>query len=299
MYECGGMYLYEIIEDYKNAPSETEKNDIRDSFLSFIRDCPNKRRTYTKSIRFKIREDLLETPIGQVFREYSNIGYRYYKALSKYRDWRSLIRQKINNLYTRYFDSEVILEKEFMELIGTPKRLYCQWLKELASSKTAFPPDSPDAAGPAVSGWDAASLSKRLEKAMADSLIVKERLRREKMKLSWEEYQNLTDGFLKKCLDNCKTPDEYGGGGAPILDFLTEDNYYVKYICRSLDAYIKNYQKSYYNLKRGKNIRYKRCRGCGALIENDARNRQYCPSCKKEKRKQTNRDYYAKTFLKA
>ena len=43
-------------------------------------------------------------------------------------DWCSLIRQKINNIYTRYFDREVILKKEYMDLLKTPKRLYYEWI---------------------------------------------------------------------------------------------------------------------------------------------------------------------------
>ena len=49
--------------------------------------------------------------------------------MTKDTDWCSLIRQKINNLYTRYFDEEVILNKDYMNLLKTPYNLYYRWIK--------------------------------------------------------------------------------------------------------------------------------------------------------------------------
>ena len=100
-------YLYEIIDDYKNADSEEEKTEIFKDFCSSIWGSKNKRRTYTKTIKFKVRSDLLESEIGQIFNTWSEVSYTGYKAMTKDTDWCSLIRQKINNLYTRYFDEEV------------------------------------------------------------------------------------------------------------------------------------------------------------------------------------------------
>ena len=35
------------------------------------------------------------------------------------------------------------------------------------------------------------------------------------------------------------------------------------------------------------------------MIENNAKNKQYCLTCKKEKRKEINHNYYIKTVLKS
>ena len=122
-------YLYEIIDDYKNAQTTEEKNEIFNSFCSSVWGSKNKRRVYNKQIKFKVRSDLLETDIGQIFNTWSEIDYIGYKAMSKGFDWVSLIRQKVNNLYTRYCDKEVILNKDYMELLRTPKNLYFRWTK--------------------------------------------------------------------------------------------------------------------------------------------------------------------------
>ena len=99
-------YLYEIIDDYKHSGSDEEKGDIFKSFCSSIWSSENKRRVYTKTIRFSVRKDLLQTDVGQVFDVWSEVEYIGYKAMTKETDWCSLIRQKVNNLYTRYFDKE-------------------------------------------------------------------------------------------------------------------------------------------------------------------------------------------------
>ena len=120
-------YLYEIIEDYKNAVSDAERDDIFRIFCSSIWSSSNKRRTRTKTIRFSIRKELLETDTGQVFRPWSVIGYNGYDSRTRDTDWCSLIRQKINNLYTRYFDRDIILNKDYIHLLQIPKQLYYQW----------------------------------------------------------------------------------------------------------------------------------------------------------------------------
>ena len=72
---------------------------------------------------------MLDSEIGQIFNTWSVVEYTGYKAMTNDTDWCSLIRQKINNLYTRYFDEEVILKKDYMNLLKTPYNLYYRWIK--------------------------------------------------------------------------------------------------------------------------------------------------------------------------
>ena len=71
----------------------------------------------------------MESEIGRIFNTWSVVEYIGYKEMTKDTDWCSLIRQKINNLYTRYFDEEVILKKDYMNLLKTPYNLYYRWIK--------------------------------------------------------------------------------------------------------------------------------------------------------------------------
>ena len=266
IYDSNETYLYEIIEDYKEAGSEEEKDKIFKLFCSSIWSSNNKRRIYTKSIKFNVRKDLLETDLGQVFNTWSSVDYKYYKSMTKDENWCSIIRQKINNIYTRYFDKEIILSKDYMELLKTPKHLYFQWID-------------------GANGIDADSVTTTIDNAMQECVDIKENLQKQKMELSWENYKELIEDYLRRCFNNCKLIGEYEDKTKLIsrLDFLTEDNFYVKYINRSLDGEIRKYQKQYYNIRDHK--KYKRCKMCGRLIEKANKHdysTKYCGKCKNE-----------------
>lgn len=277
-------YLYEIIDDYKHSDSTEEKNDIFKSFCSSIWSCENKRRVYTKTIRFSVRSDLLNTEIGQIFDIWSEVEYKGYRAMTKETDWCSLIRQKVNNLYTRYFDKEVILKRDYMHLLNTPKRLYYQWID-----------------GTEI---DADELTTIIDDAIDDADKLKVKYQKQKMELSWNDYKKVVEGFLQRCFDNCKLIEDYEKDSkyCGIYDFMNEDNFYIKYFCKYIENEMKHWEKQYYGLKRGRNIKYKRCQRCGCLIEIKNKNdysTRYCITCKKEIRKERNHKYYIKTKLKS
>lgn len=257
--------MYEIIEDYKEAKTEEEKDDIFKSFCSSIWSSDNKRRIYKKSIKFNVRKDLLQTELGQVFDTWSDVEYTYYKSMTKDANWCSIIRQKINNIYTRYFDKEVILGKEYMDLLKTPKKLYYQWISGI--------------------DMDAYTVTELIDNAIDNAQKVKIKLQKEKMSLSWNEYKNVVEEFLKRCFDNCKLIGEYEDKTKinTMLDFLTEDHFYVGYICRTLENYFKNYQKEYYGVRRGHGNIYSRCKQCGSVIEKTGNRRLYCNQCVRER----------------
>lgn len=269
IYEYDDPFLYEIIEDYKEAKTEEEKDEIFNSFCSSIWSSDNKRRIYKKSIRFNVRKDLLQTELGQVFDVWSDIEYTYYKSMTKDANWHSIIRQKINNIYTRYFDKEVILNKEYMNLLKIPKKLYYQW----------------------ISGIDmnAETVTELIDDAIDNARKTKSKLQQEKMSLSWNEYKKVIEEFLRRCFDNCKLIGEYEDKTKiiTIFNFLTEDNFYVGYICRSLEGEILKWQKKYYNIRDHK--KYSRCKQCGSMIEKTGNKRLYCDKCAKAKERERKR----------
>lgn len=261
IYDCNETFLYEIIEEYKEANNNEEKNEIFNSFCSSIWASDNKRRTYMKTIHFKVRKDLLNTKLGQVFDTWSGIEYRYYKSMTKEENWCAIIRQKINNIYTGYFDKEVILNKEYMDLLKKPKLMYFDWL-----SGTEM---------------DANTVTDIIDDAIDEAEKLKQRFQMEKMTLSWNEYKKVIEGFLRRCFDNCKLIGEYEDKTQIVnnYDFITEDNFYVKYINRSLDGEIRKYQKQYYGIRDHK--KYSRCKRCGVIIEKTNNRVKYCKECGK------------------
>ena len=264
-------YLYEIIDDYKHSDSDEEKNDIFKSFCSSIWSSENKRRVYTKTIRFSVRKDLLQTDVGQVFDVWSEVEYTGYKAMTKETDWCSLIRQKVNNLYTRYFDKDVILKKDYMNLLNTPKRLYYQWIDGIE--------------------MDADELTTIIDDAIDDAQKLKVTYQKQKMELSWSEYKKVIEGFFQRCFDNCKLIEDYEKDSkyCGIYDFMNEDNFYIKYFCDRLEGNMKDYQKHYYGLKYSSRKGYKRCKCCEKMIENTGNKKMYCDECAEKNRKQSNK----------
>lgn len=261
-------YLYEIIDDYKNAKLEEDRAEILKYFCSSIWGSKNKRRTYNKTIKFKVRNDLLDSDIGRIFNTWSEINYIGYKEMSSDKDWASLIRQKVNNIYTRYFDKNVILNKDYMELLKTPKNLYYRWIHG--------------------EDMNVDELSNIIDDVIHKSNDIKIKYQKQKMSLSWEEYKNVVEGFFKIIFDNCRLIEDYEYSNLTnqyIYELATEDNFYVKYICDSLESHMRNYQKYYYGLKRGRNKNYKRCSKCGKLIEIKNKkdfSSKYCDVCRKE-----------------
>lgn len=275
-----GKYLYEIIDDYKQSNSDEEKSDIFKSFCSSIWSSENKRRTYTKTIRFSVRKDLLDTDIGQVFDVWSEVEYKGYKSMSKETDWCSLIRQKVNNLYTRYFDEEVILKKDYMSLLNTPKRLYYQWIDGIE--------------------MDADELTTIIDDAIDNAEKLKKKYQKQKMKLSWSDYKKVIEGFFQRCFDNCKLIEDYEKDSryCGIYDFMNEDNFYIKYFCDRLEGNMLDYQKHYYGLKYSSRNNYKRCIECGKIIEIKSTkdfSTKYCKECAYEKHKIINRENMRKS----
>lgn len=262
-------YLYEIIDDYKNIYSEEEKTEIFKDFCSSLWSSKNKRRVYTKTIKFKVRDDLLESDIGQVFNTWSEIDYVGYKSMTKDTGWCSLIRQKINNLYTRYCDEEVILKKDYMDLLRTPRKMYYRWLngEEIKADELTMLIDN--------------SIDKANE--------LKDIYKKQKMHLSWNEYKKVIEEKLKKIFDRCKLIEDYeveklsseqiNSTNKYIYDFFNEDRFYIKYICDSLEGVMLDYQKEYYEIKRSRNEQYKNCKECGKLIKKSGNKKMYCDGC--------------------
>ena len=69
---------------------------------------------------------------------------------------------------------------------------------------------------------------------------------------------------------------------------MNEDNFYIKYFCKSLESYMQNYQKQYYGLyikgSKDKKYKIKRCQLCGKMIEKSHNRKIYCDDCRENMR---------------
>lgn len=269
LYNANGMFLYEIIDDYKECDTREGMDEIFCAFMKSIWNCDNKRRVYTKSYKFEVKPELLRAEIGQIFNAWSDVSYKTCNTTHCDDDWCSIIRQKINNMYTTYFDSSVILNKEYMLLLKTPKNLYYQWLSG--------------------ANMNADQLTKMIDDAMDESQKLKTKIANQKMKLSWSEYRTIIETFLRHCFDNAKSISEYEDkNSVSRFDFMSEDHFYVKYICKSLTGEMLMWQKRYYGVRQHK--KYGRCAVCGDMIEIKSHRQKYCAKCKTEKQKEWQRN---------
>lgn len=271
-------YFYEVIEDYKEAVPE-EQDAIFRTFCTALWANSNTRRIYTKAISFQVRKDLLHTELGQVFDAWSEVTYHSYKSLSKETDYMSLLRQKINNLYTRYFDKKVILQSDYLDLLKTPKRLYLSWLE-----------------GTEMSAEEATIA---IDDAIAASVKCKEWYQKQKIDLSWADYQLIIEDILRKAFDHAKYAEEYEASPDTALcyEFLAEDNLYIKYFCHYLECELKQWQYRHYGVRAHQPMM--RCQVCGGLTEKKGRNQKYCKACLCNRRREINHNYYSKTVLKS
>lgn len=183
--------------------------------------------------------------------------------MTKDTDWCSLIRQKINNLYTRYFDEEVILKKDYMNLLKTPYNLYYRWIKGTE--------------------MNADELTNAIEDSIFRAAELKVMYQKQKIKLSWNDYKKIIEGFLLKTFDNCKLIDKYENENLTnkyIYEFASEDNFYISYICDCLEGEMQMWQKRHYEVRQHQ--QYKRCKECGKLIEKTGNKKSYCNKCADE-----------------
>ena len=258
-------YLYELIDDYKTTDSKEEKDDLFKSFCSSIWSSENKRRVYNKTISYNVKKSLLDTEIGKIFDAWSIVEYKGYKAMTKHTDWISLIRQKVNNLYTRYFDKDVILKKDYMVALGTPKKLYYEWIDGTEMNLD--------------------EITVAIDNAIDNALKLKNIYQKQKMDLSWNDYKKVINGFFEKIFKNCKLIENYEAdtGYNNLYDFINEDNFYISYFCKSLEGELLKWQKKYYGVRDHQPL--KRCQLCGKLIEKTGNKKMYCNECAKTKEK--------------
>lgn len=264
MYNIEDKFLYEVLEDYQDEESNDEKDNIFQAFMKALWSSSNTRRVYKKDFSFSIPQKILNSNIGKIFYAHSSITFMTYKSKSSDQDYINLIRQKINNMYTLLCDDRVCIAPEYMSAIKYPKQLYHRFLKTPHT-------------------FDPLSLTKLLDDNIANLPIIKEKYINRKLHLTWTEYQALIETYLQRCFINYRPLDENESAQEfrYDIDFITEDNYCVRYLCKSISGYMRNFQKEYYSIHRCRDMHLTYCR-CGSLFDKRSNRQCCCPACQKE-----------------
>lgn len=264
IYDNDELYLYEILDDYKEA-DESLKEEIFRSFCFSIWSCDNKRRVFKRDVKFSVASKYLETEIGQIFNSWSSIPYTTYKSMTRSLDYASLIRQKVNNIYSIMFDKQVCQRKDYMKLLRIPKNLYFRWIKGEM--------------------FDSDELTSSIDKALSEAETLCEKYKLEKLDLSWNEYKKLVESYFLKIFNNVISLDDFENRESLVVstEAWHEDNFYISYFCKTLDGYFRNYQKEYYGItrngKKSPDKYLKRCEKCGRLFKMNSKNQRLCKVC--------------------
>lgn len=262
------QHLYEIIEDYKYSNSQ-EREQILKMYMKALWGNANKRRFKTKTISFKILDKNLPDNINKLFKAYTSTSFSYYQTTTTKTDHYSLVHQKINNLYSYYFDVKFCVNIDYFQALRVPKQLYYEYIQGVK--------------------YEEKEIREVIAQANKDRDFHKMKSDREKMSLSWREYKKIIEGYMKTIFENYSEDNNFDLFVSN--SNINEDNRVIKYICTSLQGYMKNYQKEYYGISRGNNQTYGRCVDCGAMfVESKNKRKTRCDACNDKRRGKASKD---------
>lgn len=271
------LFLWELIEDWKDTEDQTERDKIFNTFTDMIWNCPESYGMSNNSIEYTVSNDFVNTDIGKVFYKYEHIRYPVIVRDGGSIRWEMLIRRKINSLYAYYFDKRVCETDRYKSLLNTPKRLYLKY----RSDPDNFP-------------YTAEELDKEIENALREAEQVRVRHLGKKIPISIEDWHSLCNCWMLKCFKNCMLIDDFDTR-SEFYDADSEDNFYVSYICKSLEGYCKNYSVEYFGLKRQrKEYTLMWCVRCNKPFYQKIKTKRriYCDDCQKEMDKIKKRNWY-------
>jgi hypothetical protein len=262
--------LDEILEEYK----DTGDKEYIDEFMGMLWESKYKFKKYKKSYTFEVdkerlhnREDLIE-----LFEKHNEIEFKFCKSFYKKRlEYIDYIRIHVNNMYGFLVDKELYLPKEYYHLLLSPKREYYNTVESLSNGE--------------VVNYE--EVKSKIETSINEAENLKKETLKKKLDIKWKDYKKLIHNYIERIFNNYKPPHEYeqehGWQMAVYVDGWSENNYVVKYFCKSLTGYLRNYVKS----QQPKENKKKFCVNCNLEIFSKGNRKKYCESCaKKIKRKQ-------------
>lgn len=271
------VFLWELIEDYKAVESDEEKDQIFNTFCDMVWNCPEPQKLQNRNVEYTVNSDLMKTDLGKEFYKYERIKYQTTKRETDSLRWECLIKQKINNLYATYVDRNLCVSTEYSAQIHVPKRLYFEY----RANPEAFP-------------YTAEEVGTKIREALERAARLRYYGAQRKPTVEYNEFKTLCTGWMRKCFENCILLDSYDES-SDYYEADSEDNFYVSYICKSLEGYVKNWKVEWFGIKRQRN-KYKivYCERCGKPFTQlrKTNKRMYCDSCRKIVEKDVKRKYY-------
>jgi hypothetical protein len=223
--------ISELLHEYKEV-DEHKKEQLLNEFINRLWKSNYTYKTYKKYYTYIVKDDLLENRIDliELFNKYSMIEYSvcrsfYDKQLTPI----DYIRIHINNMYGYLTDKNVYLSKQYYQLLLTPKHEYFSTIDKIKNGEVA----------------DCLEIEKRIVDSFTEADRIKQESIDKKLNLSWKEYKKLINSYIERLFNNYIPLEDYeckhGWEMHVNVDGWSEDNYAVKYFCKSLTGYLRNY----------------------------------------------------------
>lgn len=260
--------LSELLEEYK----ETNDKQVIDKFTDMLWSSKYRFKKHKKYYEYKVNNEALKYNVEliKLFKQYEYIEFTFCKSYYQKRmSSIDYIRVHINNMYGLLVNKDVYLPKEYYQLLLTPKREYYNVIKQIENGQTV----------------DYHSIKGKIEISLMQAEEIKIASLEKKIDMKWSEYKSLINTYIERLFNNYIPPhdyeEEYGWEMKVSVDGWSEDNYIIKYFCKSLSGYMRNYVASLQPKERKK----KYCLTCGVEIESNSNRQKYCNECSFEREK--------------
>jgi hypothetical protein len=272
--------LSEILEEYKES-NEEQKAKLIKEFTNMIWKSKYSFKTYKKYYTYKVNEELLNgrNDLIEMFSKYQIIEFTFCKSFHGTKlNSIDYIRIHINNMFGYLVDKNVYLSREYYHLLLVPKNEYFKTIEKLKNGENV----------------NCEEIENRIIQSLQESEIIKEKSLEKKLNMKWSDYKKLINTYIERMFNNYIPPHEYeekhGWEMHVNVDGWNENNYIIKYFCKSLTGYLRNYVKSI-------NRKDKQCEICNITLIGITKKR-YCEKCaikrKKESNKQADKKYKRK-----
>ena len=265
------MFLNEILDEYRDS-DEVRKKEILNNFFELLWKSKCKYKKYKKYSTYKVNEKALNyrEDLINLFNKFNKLEYTVCKSYyNKKLDFIDYIRIHINNIYGYLFDEDVYYAKEYYNLLFTPKKEYFKTINLIKNN----------------CDFDINDVKNNIENAIKKAEEIKQKSINKKIKMKWSDYKKLVNSFIEKIFNNYMTIEEYeekyGWDIRIDIDGWSEDNYIIKYFCKSLTGYFRNYIREFRGFKYNDKIIH--CTQCGMPIKQTSNRRKYCSSCWKKR----------------
>lgn len=259
------MFLNQLLEEYKESE---DKQRILDYFITQLWSSKYVFKKYKKYYKYKIHEDLLDNrqDLIDLFNKYSEIEYIVCKSFYKDKKLKPIdyIRVHINNMYGYLVDKDVYYKKKYYDLLLTPKKEYFRIIKIKKEKGN-------------LNKVDYNEVKQNIEDNLQKAELIKSECIDKKHNIKFKDYKEIINSFIEKIFNNYISAEDYekekGWKVKVIVDGWSEDNYVIKYFCKSLTGYMRNYIRK---LNSGK---YIQCTECNKLIKPTNNRQIYCKEC--------------------